>query len=255
MGDSGEFNWIILDAEHLEMLNAGSGGLLEFQRWLAADKVLFCALRVPFAHNQQRMTKHVFVHWMGPRVSALARGKLNAKTTAAEAEIRKACPNLLFRKQVTEFSAAIVEEIVDEIRRCCVLDRESAHISVGHYFAAIKEEQRVLKRKAVEEFERRQKAEQAEKVAAERERQLQKQAEEEAAAKEAAAAAAATAAAAAAAAAAAEAATAAAAEANAERRRENETFEQMETIINKVHDMSEVVDWVLIGVPQLGCGT
>merc|ERR1719162_933078 len=79
--DKGSCNWVLLEPCSLELHSSGLGGLEDLKAHLAEDQVLFGALRLSFGSSNGHcgagstgITKHIFVHWVGPRVSVVQRG-------------------------------------------------------------------------------------------------------------------------------------------------------------------------------------
>jgi len=140
---SGAFNWALLEPVMLDLHNAGYGGISEMKEWLHEDKVLFGILRFTFG---QAIVKHVFVHWVGPKVSTVKRGQFNSKRGAAEAQVRASCAGLTFSKEVHELEDLNLEELIQELKRLSIVDGQGCFetainaISVDEYMATLEKE-------------------------------------------------------------------------------------------------------------------
>lgn len=155
VGDAnGAFNWALLEPTKLDLHNAGYGGLGEMKTWLADDKVLFGIVRFTFgqsfgqclAFSVPAIVKHVFVHWVGPTVSAVKRGQWNSKRSNAETEVKQVCA-ITFARQAHEREDLEVEELINEIKRLAIVDdaqgdhdTATSSISVEEYMAALERE-------------------------------------------------------------------------------------------------------------------
>jgi len=154
VGDpKGAFNWALLEASNLDLHNAGYGGVEEMKEWLDADKVLFGIIRFSFgrlsggcgATSMPTIVKHVFVHWIGPKVSPIKRGQWNSKHGTAETQIKKACPVLTFSKEAHDHDDLEVGYLISELKRLSIIDGDkgentSGEISVEEYMAALEAE-------------------------------------------------------------------------------------------------------------------
>jgi hypothetical protein len=78
----GGLNWLLVEGtvESPLLVGSGLGSLPEMCEHLDKSKVLFGLLRLGFGAGQFRRTKWCFFHWVGPNVSAVARGKANEAT-------------------------------------------------------------------------------------------------------------------------------------------------------------------------------
>eukprot|EP00929_Paragymnodinium_shiwhaense_P071720 TRINITY_DN36439_c0_g1_i2.p1 TRINITY_DN36439_c0_g1~~TRINITY_DN36439_c0_g1_i2.p1 ORF type:complete len:813 (-),score=199.62 TRINITY_DN36439_c0_g1_i2:218-2656(-) len=149
------YNWVLLEPTQFDFHSAGYGGLEEMRRSLAEDMVLFGVLRLSFgecrplnATGQQgtahRITKFVFVHWVGPKISLVKRGKWNGKLQQAAQYIGAHCA-VTFRRMAHRQEDLCLEELVLELRRLTVIDAAMrsagpARISVQAYLTALEEE-------------------------------------------------------------------------------------------------------------------
>jgi len=118
--ENGCCNWLLLEPKALNLHGAGVGGLEEMQTHLAEDKVLFGILRLSFG-GAFGLTKHVFVHWIGPRVGIVQRGLLNAKLASASALVNIHC-SITFRREAHCLRDLDLENIISELRRLTVVD-------------------------------------------------------------------------------------------------------------------------------------
>lgn len=164
--DNGALNWLLLEPDRLEVHKTGQGGLEEMKEHFVEDLVLFGLLRLTFGSGTSAtgrsapcITKHVFVHWVGPRVSIVRRGKWNACSGKAAALIGKSCA-VTFRKQAHSLKDIQLEDVVSELRRFAVVDGVAAtggvasnRISVEEYRNALAEE--IRHRQAAEVMERK----------------------------------------------------------------------------------------------------
>ncbi|CAE8593948.1 unnamed protein product [Polarella glacialis] len=123
--DQGTFNWLLLEPTKLALHKAGKGGLDEMKEHLSDHQVLFGLLRLSFGSGSRSATgggravpgisKHVFVHWVGPRVSVVKRGVWNTGAGKASALIGKSC-SVTFRREAHTPSDIRLEDIVSELR-------------------------------------------------------------------------------------------------------------------------------------------
>merc|ERR1711957_716762 len=106
------------------LCNAGFGGLPELKDCLEKDKVCFGMVRFGFGTTERGgetvplIVKHVFVHCMGSEVSAVQKGKLNAKLNLAQSLVKtRAKCNFVFSKEVSDPEDLNIEEMIKEIQR------------------------------------------------------------------------------------------------------------------------------------------
>lgn len=175
--EGGSHNWALLEPS-MRLHACGSGGLEEMKQHLADDQVLFGVLRLSFGKSTSsrrsaafslpgrgcstsggasssstaRVTKHVFVHWMGPRVGAVQRGRWNAHGQEATLEVGRHCA-VAMRKEARRLQDVSLEDIIADLRRLTALD--VAAISSEGYFAALLEEAREREAQARREREAR----------------------------------------------------------------------------------------------------
>eukprot|EP00439_Symbiodinium_sp_Y106_P052552 s1449_g7.t1 len=157
VGDTtGPYNWALLEPERLELHNAGYGGLVEMKEWLAEDLVLFGMIRFTFgrdtvASTMEGMTatpavvKYIFIHWVGPKVSAVRRGKWNAQQKKADAHVRSVC-SITFRREAHSLEELELADLISELLRLAVVDGAvsdsgKSQISVEDYMASLALEQ------------------------------------------------------------------------------------------------------------------
>jgi len=156
----GPFNWAVIDSAGLDLHNAGYGGIDEMKGWLSPDKVLFGIIRFTFgggAHGSgnpggisggvgttsMAITKHVFVHWIGGKVSAVKRGQFNAKRGAAESLVRDNCANITFQKTAYDLDDVCTKDLIKELKRLSIVDGtacESNSISLEEYMKQLEQE-------------------------------------------------------------------------------------------------------------------
>lgn len=155
--DHGKCNWVLMEARSLKLHRAGHGGLDELKANLVQDRVLFGTVRFMFGCSARSgntakaglgITKHIFVHWVGPRVGAVQRGLQNAKLAGALAKVSKCCA-VTFRREAHGLEDLELEDIVAELRRLTDVDGvasadgvASCRISSAEYLAALREELR-----------------------------------------------------------------------------------------------------------------
>jgi len=166
--ERGPYNWVLLEPPKLTLHNAGYGGLEEMKEWLPTDKVLFGALRLSFGGPQGRMnrngndftvgrtistglTKHVLIHWVGPKVSAVRRGLANSKWQQAASLISQSC-TVTFRREAHDLRDLELDHMVCELRRLTVVDSFGVNgalanrINTEEYIAVLEEELRERRR-------------------------------------------------------------------------------------------------------------
>jgi len=119
--EGGTCNWTLIDADGLGLHGAGHGDISEMTTFLTDNKVLFGVLRLSINFNSKHLKKaatthvfstfgsnntcsrsktvcHVFIHWVGPDVSAVRRGLFNAKCLKVIAMAKKHCTLALQRR-------------------------------------------------------------------------------------------------------------------------------------------------------------
>lgn len=143
--ERGPCNWVLLEPRSFQLHSCGLGGLEDLKSNLAEDRLLFGALRLSFGSARPGIVKHIFVHWVGPRVSVVQRGLLNARLADAAAVVGKHCA-VVFRREAHCLGDLRLEDIIAELRRLTVTSVASAEgiaagrISAAEYLAALKEE-------------------------------------------------------------------------------------------------------------------
>eukprot|EP00747_Dinoflagellata_sp_TGD_P187045 gnl/TRDRNA2_/TRDRNA2_44503_c0_seq1.p1 gnl/TRDRNA2_/TRDRNA2_44503_c0~~gnl/TRDRNA2_/TRDRNA2_44503_c0_seq1.p1 ORF type:complete len:483 (+),score=88.90 gnl/TRDRNA2_/TRDRNA2_44503_c0_seq1:66-1451(+) len=144
--DKGHYNWVLLEPKKLELHNAGYGGLEELRSFVVDDQVLFGVVRLSFGCSTRTtacVTKHVFVHWVGPRVGAVQRGLMNGRLGRAVALVGSCCA-ITFRREAHSCQDLLLEDLVREVRCHSVVDRvagaTSSRISVEEYLKALEHE-------------------------------------------------------------------------------------------------------------------
>jgi len=138
----GERNWAIIDAANMEaVFDSGCGGLEEMKDALAPDKVLFGGMRFTFPREDSPpIIKFLLVHWIGPQVSAVKRGQLNAKLDDAKSKMRNHFDCTL-QKTAYDLDDLDAMELINELKRL-VYDTGSGgmKISLEWYFQGIQAE-------------------------------------------------------------------------------------------------------------------
>lgn len=86
---SSTLNWIMLEPTHLDLHGAGHCGLEELKLHLPFDKVMFAVLRCAFPRTGEPIIKRIFIHWIGPEVSPVKRGRWNSRLEAAMSTVRE----------------------------------------------------------------------------------------------------------------------------------------------------------------------
>mmetsp|Transcript_34480 Transcript_34480/g.68056 ORF Transcript_34480/g.68056 Transcript_34480/m.68056 type:complete len:311 (+) Transcript_34480:74-1006(+) len=135
--DGGACNWTLIDADGFKLHGAGRGGIEEMTSHLAHDKVLFGVLRLSFSVSNQHLKKvaqgfsvfgasdgsnrskyvaHVFLHWVGPAVSAVRRGLFNAKCPKAVAMAEKHC-SLAVQRRANCIKDVSIDNIVNDLKQ------------------------------------------------------------------------------------------------------------------------------------------
>jgi hypothetical protein len=152
--DRGQYNWALLNPRTLDVQDAGYGGLEEMRSYLKEDEVLFGALRLNFglgsegpdqSTSQRGLTKHLFVHWVGPKVSVVKRGLSNARMQEASDKISSFC-FLTLRKEAHCNQDLDLASIIADLRRLTVTDAvgqcAADWLSVEEYNASLDYEDR-----------------------------------------------------------------------------------------------------------------
>lgn len=180
--EKGSCNWVLLEPRSLELHSSGLGGLEDLKANLAEDQVLFGALRLSFGSSSgsggartSGITKHIFVHWVGPRVSVMQRGKCNARLATATTLVGQYC-GVAFNRQAHCLADLGLDDVISELRRLTVVETLTAadgiaasRISAAEYLAGLKEEalaREIAKEEALAREESMKAKEEAETVAA-----------------------------------------------------------------------------------------
>jgi hypothetical protein len=175
--EQGILNWALLDPVKLNLHASGTDGLEEMTKHLAEDRVLFGVLRLSFASGSDqhprsrlekrlerhhstpyfaeadspsrgtkapRITRHIFVHWVGPRVSAVRRGQWNARCPQAMSQVAAHCA-VIQRRTAHGLNDLRLEDIVEDLRRLSALGAADdtlglSRISVDGYHAGLRQE-------------------------------------------------------------------------------------------------------------------
>jgi len=131
------------------MGNAGYGGLEEMKCWLAEDRVLFGVLRLSFGCSARQrsapnlrqgridgcgsvpcITKHIFIHWVGPRVGNVRRGLWNACGQLATKQISAHCP-ITCRREAHSSEDLRLDGLISELLRVTRVDGVAAKDGVA----------------------------------------------------------------------------------------------------------------------------
>lgn len=126
---TGKYNWAILEPTKFALHNAGMGSMEEMKEWFDADKVMFGVLRLSFG-KEPPVTKHTFIHWIGPSVSAVKRGQWNSKFEAAQTEFKK---HLTINHFITatDLDDLDLHDLVHDIKRL-TYDANDTEVGVTH---------------------------------------------------------------------------------------------------------------------------
>ena len=141
----GPANWILVDPA-LEILDAGGGSVEEMQSCLPDAQVAFGMVRLAFGSGRFRRCYWLFVHWTGPRCTAIKRGQANVQRGAANTLLQPANFSL-FASARNELSA---QACIDKVRRCAAVDEDLKGEAVDSvfsrqaFFDAVKEDQAAL---------------------------------------------------------------------------------------------------------------
>jgi len=152
----GPFNWMLVEADPKTptLHNAGGGGFVEIQDWLAEDKVLYGLIRAGFGRGKFRRTKFVFIHWSGPGVSAVKRGQHNAHADEWDTKLGHQHVTISSSNKEDFAPEAMIERISkaiisDKIR---TEDEGSADITLESYLEALKEDQQQMEDEFADEM-------------------------------------------------------------------------------------------------------
>mmetsp|Transcript_41672 Transcript_41672/g.82484 ORF Transcript_41672/g.82484 Transcript_41672/m.82484 type:complete len:392 (+) Transcript_41672:72-1247(+) len=178
--EQGVLNWALLDPVELDLHAAGTDGIEEMTKYLSEDRVLFGVLRLSFAVGSEKqlrgstsrvekrlerhnstpyfaeadgpcrgtrtpcITRHIFVHWVGPAVSAVRRGQWNARCPQAMSRVAAHCA-VVQRRTAHGLSDLRLDDIVEDLRRLTALGAADhtlglGRISVDGYFAGLRQE-------------------------------------------------------------------------------------------------------------------
>jgi len=139
---SGKFNWMILEPKNLEVHDVGFGGIEELKESLDADNILFGLMRFTFPREKAPpIVKYLFIHWIGPEVSAVKRAQLNAKQKAAADEFRSVC-SITFSKTAYTPDDLKLEELISDLKQITydTADSSDRELSVDWYREALSQE-------------------------------------------------------------------------------------------------------------------
>jgi len=131
---SGRFNWVLLSPT-MELHNAGNMGLNELKESLDPEKVLFGTLRLTFPRGRDAppIVKNLFIHWIGPSVSAVKRAQLSTKLEQAMNMFREVSI-LTFNKTAYTLDDLDIAELIAELERVTYdTDSLARKISVEWY--------------------------------------------------------------------------------------------------------------------------
>lgn len=138
--DLQSLNWVLLEPTKLALQSAGCGGLAELKDALPADKVMFGALRFSFPRGDYAppIVKHMFLHWIGPRVSAVRRGQWNSKLEEAVSTMRTAC-DFAFRKTAYGLEDLVLQNLIEELDRVtCATCSDTRQFSAEWYLEGLR---------------------------------------------------------------------------------------------------------------------
>lgn len=128
--DRGSCNWLLLDPSNRQLFGYGHKGLEEMKECFQDNKVLFGVVRLTFGHAGQEsprkgrkqassvapLTKYVFVHWVGSKVSIVQRGKLNAQLQWALGHMNSCCA-IAFRREAFCLGDLNLKDLIEELKR------------------------------------------------------------------------------------------------------------------------------------------
>jgi hypothetical protein len=137
--DLASYNWALIEPTNLELFKAGFGGLEELKDWLPADRVMFGVLRFSFPRDYYAapIVKHLFIHWIGKRVSPVRRGQWNSKLDQAVSNMRRTC-DLTFRKTAYALEDLELSELISELARVtCATSSDTRQLSVDWYLEGL----------------------------------------------------------------------------------------------------------------------
>jgi hypothetical protein len=144
--EHGSLNWLLAEpnASTPTLVNAGSGSIPEMRDFLAEDRVLYGLVRAGFGAGAFKRVKWLFLHWTGPSVSMVKRGKWNAEKDGMQELMRP------FTMDMTANSTeeTEVDLVVDAIKAVIVSDGDDdgeSMFSVAAFLEAIKEEAEAAK--------------------------------------------------------------------------------------------------------------
>lgn len=139
---SSPHDWVLLEPTRLELHKASSGGLDGLKECLPADKVMFGVLRFFFPRNDggigaPPIVKYLFIHWIGPKVSAVRRGQWNSKLEDAASKIRHSC-EFAFRKTAYALGDLSLPHLIEELGRLtCVISSDARQFSLDWYLEGL----------------------------------------------------------------------------------------------------------------------
>lgn len=120
---SSTLNWIMLEPTHLDLHGAGRGGLEELKLHLPPDKVMFSVLRCLFPRSGKPIVKRIFIHWIGPEVSPVKRGRWNSRLEAAMSTVRNSM-DFAFTKTAYTIEDLDLADLMRELSKV-TYDREA----------------------------------------------------------------------------------------------------------------------------------
>merc|ERR550532_1164191 len=121
--DMGWVNWVLFKATQKKLVLAhessfGAGTIFALRQNLPADKVLFGLLRLSFGEMPFRRTHFVMLHWVGPDVKRVKRGKLNAKAN----DMARMLEPWNIKLELKGKQDVSVENIIHKVREIVVVD-------------------------------------------------------------------------------------------------------------------------------------
>jgi len=125
VADGGVWNWVLVgpDAEDLPLVGGGSGSVDEMRDCAKEheDIVMFGLLRLVFGVGRLKRTKYAFVHLIGPQVSAVKRGRINAVRPSVEAAFKEFANSTVAFYDLGADDLSL-EGVIERVRHVSVVD-------------------------------------------------------------------------------------------------------------------------------------
>jgi hypothetical protein len=156
----GFWNWVFVgpDSEELPLVAGGDDSVDGMRKCLETNDtlVMFGLLRMSFGEKRLRRTKYVFVHGVGAKVSAVARGKLGEVRPKMLAAIEKLAKTSVALEIVNNLEDLSLEAAIEKIRKAAIIDDDvlegddaAKHIfSVDAFRAAQAEDRKIVSEEA-----------------------------------------------------------------------------------------------------------